>query len=56
MGLLNKSLAHPKSCVLVLLDGWMVVRFVGVIRVPLCARVFRFSSRVSRLPPVSFYR
>ena len=25
--------------VLVLLDGWMVVRFVGVTRVPLCARV-----------------
>ena len=24
---------------LVLLDGWMVVRFVGVTRVPLCARV-----------------
>ena len=27
------------TCVLVLLDGWMVVRFVGVTRVPLCARV-----------------
>ena len=28
-----------EGCVLVLLDGWMVVRFVGVTRVPLCARV-----------------
>ena len=31
---------------------WMVVRFVCVIRVPVCARV----SGVSRRPPVSFYR
>ena len=28
-----------EGCVLVLLDGWMVVRFVVVTRVPLCARV-----------------
>jgi hypothetical protein len=28
-----------EGCVLVLLDGWMVVRFVGVTRVPLCVRV-----------------
>ena len=34
---------------------WMVVRFVGVIRVPVCARVSRVCP-VSRLPPVSFYR
>ena len=38
----------------------MVVRFVGVIRVPLCARVSRVCPVcvpcVSRLPPVSFYR
>ena len=33
----------------------MVVRFVCVIRVPVCARV-SCVSRVSRLPPVSFYR
>jgi hypothetical protein len=36
----------------------MVVRFVCVVCVPLCVRVFRVSSDscVSRLPPVSFYR
>ena len=33
---------------------WMVVRFVGVIRVPLCARVFRLCPVVSRLPPDVF--
>ena len=37
------------------LFGWMVVRFVRVIRVPACARVSRVPC-VSRLPPVSFYR
>ena len=36
--------------------GWMVVRFVRVIRLPACARVSRVSRCVSRLPPVSFYR
>ena len=42
---------------LVLLDGWMVVRFVGVTRVPLCARVSCVRPVCeSRLPPVSFYR
>ena len=39
---------------------WMVVRFVCVVRVPLCARVSRVCPVcvpcVSRLPPVSFYR
>ena len=37
--------------------GWMVVRFVRVIRLPACARVSRVSRVcLSRLPPVSFYR
>ena len=35
---------------------WMVVRFVGVIRVPLCAPACpECVPCVSRLPPVSFY-
>ena len=37
--------------------GWMVLRFVCVIRVPVCARVSRVCVPcVSRLPPVTFYR
>ena len=36
---------------------WMVLRFVCVIRVPVCARVSRVCVPcVSRLPPVTFYR
>ena len=35
----NVRQGQVEGCVLVLLDGWMVVRFVGVTRVPLCARV-----------------
>ena len=39
---------------LVLLDGWMVVRFVGVIRVPLCARVSRVRPVCVPAPPGVF--
>jgi len=35
---------------------WMVVRFVCVVRVPLCVRVSRVCPGSPRLPPVSFYR
>ena len=45
-----------EGCVLVLLDGWMVVRFVGVARVPLCARVSCVRPVCVPAPPVSFYR
>ena len=45
-----------EGCVLVLLDGWMVVRFVGVIRVPLCARVSRVRPVCVPAPPVYIYR
>jgi hypothetical protein len=48
--------ATGKGCVLVLLDGWMVVRFVGVPRVPLCARVSCVRPVCVPAPPVSFYR
>ena len=41
---------------LVLLDGWMVVRFVGVTRVPLCARLSCVRPVCVPAPPVSFYR
>jgi hypothetical protein len=34
----------------------MAVRFVGVIRVPLCARVSRVCPVCVPAPPVSFYR
>ena len=49
------------SCGCVVWFGWMVVRFVRVIRVPACARVSRapvcpVCVPGSRLPPVSFYR
>ena len=36
--------------------GWMVVRFVRVIRLPACARVSRVSRVCPGSPPVSFYR
>jgi hypothetical protein len=36
--------------------GWMVVRFVCVIRVPVCARVSRVFPCVPRLPHVSLNR
>ena len=35
---------------------WMVVRFVCVIRVPVCARVSRVCPGSPRAPGVSFYR
>ena len=59
--LLSRSRFRPRrvwSCGCVVGFGWMVVRFVRVIRVPACARVSLVSRVpcVSRLPPVSFYR
>ena len=39
---------------LVLLDDWMVVRFVGVIRVRLCARVSRVRPVCVPAPPGVF--